>query len=103
LPDRQRGGFPQGARLRGEGVNVEKNELDTTAFKKMVERVVKDFPNIKVVGTTIRGVKSGLINDWSAIVWHDGKFYDGIQFESLEIEDRVGGGDGFASGLLMVS
>jgi len=81
-----------------EGVNVEKNELDTTAFKKMVERVVKDFPNIKVVGTTIRGVKSGLINDWSAIVWHDGKFYDGIQFESLEIEDRVGGGDGFASG-----
>jgi 2-dehydro-3-deoxygluconokinase len=81
-----------------EGVNVEKNELDTTAFKKMVERVVNDYPNIKVVGTTIRGVKSGLINDWSAIMWHDGKFYDGIEFANLEIEDRVGGGDGFASG-----
>ncbi|MCC7192435.1 MAG: sugar kinase [Phycisphaeraceae bacterium] len=81
-----------------QGVNVEKNELDTRAFKKMVERVVKDYPNIKVVGTTIRGVKSGLINDWSAIMWHEGTFYDGIQFDGLEIEDRVGGGDGFASG-----
>ena len=81
-----------------EGVDVEKGEIDTTAFKKMVTRVVNDFPNIKIVGTTLRGVKSALINDWSAIMWHDGKFYDGISFPGLEIEDRVGGGDGFASG-----
>ncbi|MCE9588981.1 MAG: sugar kinase [Planctomycetes bacterium] len=81
-----------------EGVDIDKGDIDTTAFKKMVERVVKDFPNIKVVGTTLRSVKSGLINDWSAIMWHDGKFYDGIKFAGLEIEDRVGGGDGFASG-----
>jgi len=81
-----------------EGVDVEKGEIDTRAFKKMVEKVVKDFPNIKVVGTTLRGVKSGLINDWAAIMWCDGTFYDGAQFNDLEIEDRVGGGDGFASG-----
>ena len=81
-----------------EGVDVEKGELDTTAFKKMVEQVVKDFPNIKVVGTTLRAVKSGLINDWTAILWHDGEFYEGVKFPGLEIEDRVGGGDGFASG-----
>ncbi|HEX8323365.1 MAG TPA: sugar kinase [Tepidisphaeraceae bacterium] len=81
-----------------EGVDIEKNELDTGAFKKMVERVVKDFPNIKIVGTTLRGVKTALINDWSAIMWADGKFYDGLSFADLEIEDRVGGGDGFASG-----
>jgi 2-dehydro-3-deoxygluconokinase len=81
-----------------EGVDVEKNELDTEAFKKMVERVVKDFPNVKVVGTTLRGVKTALINDWSAIMWNEGKFYDGLSFPGLEIEDRVGGGDGFASG-----
>ena len=81
-----------------EGVDVEKNELDTGAFKKMVERVVKDFPNVKIVGTTLRGVKTALINDWSAIMWTEGKFYDGISFPDLEIEDRVGGGDGFASG-----
>lgn len=81
-----------------EGVDVEKGKLDTTAFKNMVNKVVKDYPNIQVVGTTLRGVKSGLINDWSAIMWHEGKFYDGLEFPGLEIEDRVGGGDGFASG-----
>jgi 2-dehydro-3-deoxygluconokinase len=82
-----------------EGVDVEKGgALDTAAFKAMVNRVVKDYPNVKVVGTTLRGVKTALVNDWSAIMWHDGKFYDGPQFPDLEIEDRVGGGDGFASG-----
>jgi len=81
-----------------EGVDVEKGELDTSAFKRMVEKVVKDFPNIKVVGTTLRCVKSAGINDWSAIMWHEGAFYQGLQMPGLEIEDRVGGGDGFASG-----
>jgi len=81
-----------------EGVDVDKGKLDTTAFKQMVERVVADYPNIKVVGTTLRGVKTAQINDWSAIMWHDGTFYDGVAFPDLEIEDRVGGGDGFASG-----
>lgn len=81
-----------------EGVDIEKGELDTTAFKKMVEKVVKDYPNIKIVGTTLRGVKTAGINDWSAIMWHDGTFYEGLKMPGLEIEDRVGGGDGFASG-----
>jgi len=81
-----------------EGVDVEKGELDNTAFKAMVTRVVKDFPNIKVVGTTLRNVKTALVNDWSAIMWHEGTFYDGPSYPDLEIEDRVGGGDGFASG-----
>jgi 2-dehydro-3-deoxygluconokinase len=81
-----------------EGVDVEKGELDTTAFKNMVNKVVKDFLNVKVVGTTLRGVKSALVNDWSAILWTGGQFYDGPNYENLEIEDRVGGGDGFASG-----
>jgi 2-dehydro-3-deoxygluconokinase len=81
-----------------EGVDVEKGELDTSAFKAMVNRVVIDYPNVKVVGTTLRGVKTALVNDWSAIMWHDGTFYDGPSFRDLEIEDRVGGGDGFASG-----
>jgi 2-dehydro-3-deoxygluconokinase len=80
------------------GVDVEKGKLDTSAFKIMVERVVKDHPNVKAVGTTLRGVKSALINDWSAILWHEGKFYEGAKFSDAEIEDRVGGGDGFASG-----
>jgi 2-dehydro-3-deoxygluconokinase len=90
--------FEKSLGYHAEGVDVEKNEMDTAAFKRMVERVVKDHPNIKVVGTTLRGVKTALVNDWSAILYTDGKFYDGPKFEDLEIEDRVGGGDGFASG-----
>jgi 2-dehydro-3-deoxygluconokinase len=81
-----------------EGVDVEKGEIDTTAFKNMVNTVVKDFPNVKVVGTTLRGVRSAGINDWSAIMWSEGTFYEGLSMPGLEIEDRVGGGDGFASG-----
>ncbi len=82
-----------------EGVDIEKaGSLDVRPFKAMVERVVKDYTNIKVVGTTLRGVKTALVNDWSAILWTEGKFYDGPRYDDLEIEDRVGGGDGFASG-----
>jgi len=81
-----------------EGVNENLSALDTSAYKKMVEKVVKTYPNIKVVGTTLREVKSGLVNNWSAILWHDGQFYESRRFDNLEIEDRVGGGDGFSSG-----
>jgi 2-dehydro-3-deoxygluconokinase len=91
--------FEQVLGYQAEGVDVHKaGALDVGPFKKMVERVVKDFRNIKVVGTTLRGVKTATINDWSAIMWADGQFYDGPKFDDLEIEDRVGGGDGFASG-----
>jgi 2-dehydro-3-deoxygluconokinase len=72
--------------------------LDTSAYKKMVEKVVKAYPNVKVVGTTLREVKSGLVNNWSAILWSEGQFYESRRYDNLEIEDRVGGGDGFSSG-----
>lgn len=81
-----------------EGVDENLSALDTSAYKKMVEKVVKAYPNVKVVGTTLREVKSGLVNNWSAILWHDGQFYESRQYRDLEIEDRVGGGDGFSSG-----
>ena len=81
-----------------EGVDENLSALDTSAYKKMVEKVVKAYPNIKVVGTTLREVKSGLVNNWSAILWHEGQFYESRRYNDLEIEDRVGGGDGFSSG-----
>jgi len=80
------------------GVDENLSALDTSAYKKMVENVVKAYPNVKVVGTTLREVKSGLVNNWSAILYVDGKFFESRRFENLEIEDRVGGGDGFSSG-----
>jgi 2-dehydro-3-deoxygluconokinase len=81
-----------------EGGDEHLAALDTSAYKKMVEKVVKAYPNVKVVGTTLREVKSGLVNNWSAILWAEGKFYESRRFDNLEIEDRVGGGDGFSSG-----
>jgi 2-dehydro-3-deoxygluconokinase len=81
-----------------EGVDEHLSALDASAYKKMVEKVVKAYPNVKVVGTTLREVKSGLVNHWSAILWHEGQFYESRRYDNLEIEDRVGGGDGFSSG-----
>src|SRR6185369_7139475 len=70
--------FEQVLGYHAEGVDVHKaGALDVAPFKAMVERVVKDYSNIKIVGTTLRGVKTATINDWSAIMWADGKFYDG--------------------------
>ena len=81
-----------------EGADDSLSALDTSAYKQMVEKVVKTYPNVKVVGTTLREVRSGLINNWSAILYAGGKFYESRVFKDLEIEDRVGGGDGFSSG-----
>ena len=81
------------------GLDENLGVLPVESYKKMVEKVVAAFPNIQVVCTTLREVKSGLVNNWSGILWHGGKFYESRRFENLEIEDRVGGGDGFSSGI----
>jgi len=81
-----------------EGVSEDLSALDSSAYKRMVEKVVKTYPNVKVVGNTLREVKSGLINNWSAILHVDGQFHESRVYKDLEIEDRVGGGDGFSSG-----
>jgi len=74
--------------------------IDTKAFKKMIARVVKAYPNFKVVATTLRAAKTATRNDWGAICWHAGKFYESRKYTDLEILDRIGGGDSFASGLI---
>jgi 2-dehydro-3-deoxygluconokinase len=83
-----------------EGTTAELRELPVEAYKSMVLRVVKTFPNIQAVCTTLREVKSGLVNNWGGILWHDGQFSEARPFKDLEIEDRVGGGDGFSSGIV---
>ena len=82
-----------------EGTDANLRELPVAAYKRMVERVVRAYPNIQAVCTTLREVKSGLINNWGGILWHDGRFFEARGFKDLEIEDRVGGGDGFSSGI----
>jgi len=82
-----------------EGVDEAISEIETDAFKRMIQQAVTEFPNFQVAATTLRRVRTATRNDWSAILWHDGKMYDSQKFLELEILDRVGGGDSFASGL----
>ena len=82
------------------GVDENISKIEVTAFKKMIEQVVKAFPNFKATATTLRAVKSATRNDWGAICWAGGNFYEAPKREDLEILDRVGGGDSFASGLI---
>ena len=83
-----------------EGMDENISSIDIGKFKKMIEQAVSIFPNFKVTATTLCTVKSATINDWGAICWSDGKFYESIHRPDLEILDRVGGGDSFACGLI---
>jgi 2-dehydro-3-deoxygluconokinase len=83
-----------------EGVGKDFSKLDPGSFKNMIEKVVKEYPNFKAVATTLRNAKTATVNDWGAILFYNGKFFEAISRPNLEIFDRVGGGDSFASGLI---
>jgi len=82
-----------------KGLDEHISNVETEAFKKMIETVVKEFP-FKAVATTLRKAKTATFNDWGAICYEGGSFYEAKSRENLEIFDRVGGGDSFASGLI---
>jgi 2-dehydro-3-deoxygluconokinase len=83
-----------------EGVDENYSELDVRSFEGMIRRAVAEFPNFQVVATSLRNARTASINDWSAICYADGKLHQAPLRENLEIFDRVGGGDSFASGLI---
>jgi 2-dehydro-3-deoxygluconokinase len=83
-----------------EGLDQDYSELDVTNFRRMIEQAVQQFSNFKVVATTLRSAKTASRNDWGAVCYCDGRLYQARTREDLEIFDRVGGGDSFASGLI---
>ena len=83
-----------------EGNDANLKELNLDGYKKMINEAAKAYPNFKAVATTLRTVKTATVNDWSAICWADGEVYKAKDYNGLEIMDRVGGGDSFASGLI---
>ncbi|HSH09184.1 MAG TPA: sugar kinase [Oceanipulchritudo sp.] len=83
-----------------EGVDHNLSELPIESFKNMIKDATKAFPNFKATATTLRAVKTATINDWGAMAWMDGQFYQSKDYPALEILDRVGGGDSFASGFI---
>lgn len=74
--------------------------LDPANFGRMIEDVVAAYPNLRVVATTLRAARTATRNDWGAVCWSDGELYTATPRPDLEILDRVGGGDSFASGLV---
>lgn len=83
-----------------EGNDESLKELNLDGYKKMINQAAEAYPNFKAVATTLRTVKTATVNDWGAICWADGKIYKSKEYQGLEIMDRVGGGDSFASGLI---
>jgi 2-dehydro-3-deoxygluconokinase len=82
------------------GLDENHSRLDAAAFRKTIGRVVQEFPNLATVAITLRTAKTATVNDWGAICYHGGQFHEAKTRENLEIYDRVGGGDSFASGLI---
>ena len=86
----------------GEASDKDKNfsSIDKEGYEEMLRKTAELYPNLKVIATTLRTVKSASVNDWSALCFAEGKIWRSREYNSLEILDRVGGGDSFASGLI---
>ncbi len=82
------------------GLDEDHSKLEAGSFHRMIESARQHFPNFKVVATTLRNAKTATVNHWGAICYTDGEFYQAPMRENLEIFDRIGGGDSFASGLI---
>lgn len=88
----------KGLGIKGPEVAA-KSKLDPTIFFGMIDNVIKKYPQVKVVATTLREVHSTNRHSWSAVAWINGKTYQAPTAE-LDVYDRVGGGDGFAAGFI---
>ena len=86
--------------LKVEGLDEHISKIEIVAFQKMIRELVMDYPEVKVAATTLRAVRSATFNDWGAICWCGGEFYQAPTRQALEVLDRIGGGDSFASGLI---
>ena len=87
-----------GLGLKGQDVHS-KSKLDPASFFKMIEQVRANHPNVKLVATTLREVHSTNRHDWAAVLHLDGQNYVSPTIQ-LDVIDRIGGGDGFAAGLI---
>ena len=87
-----------GLGIQGPEVSA-KSKFDTSVFFQMIKQVQEQFPNIKMVATTLREVQSANRHQWGAVLWYDSQKFETPKAE-LTVLDRIGGGDGFATGLI---
>ena len=86
--------------IKAEGSSETYSNLDPESYKTVAKRVVKEYPNVQAVGTTLRNVKSALLNDWQTVMLYKGEYFVSRKYENLEVLDRTGGGDSFAAALI---
>ena len=82
------------------GIDEELQSLPRQGYEQMIQRAASEFPNFQAIATSMRTVKTATVNSWQALCWLEGELYQSTDYENLEIFDRVGGGDSFASGLI---
>ena len=86
--------------IRAEGTDENFSAIDPQSYRKVAEKVMKKYPHVQIVGTSLREVKTALLNNWQGCIMTKNGFFVSRKYENLEINDRVGGGDSFASGLI---
>ncbi|WP_437563405.1 PfkB family carbohydrate kinase [Sorangium sp. So ce542] len=91
--------FVAGLGFEISGVDTSYSQLDTSGFRRMISEVVAAYPNISVVATSLRTAKTASVNGWGGILYYKGELYE-VPQRDIEILDRVGGGDSFASGII---
>lgn len=81
------------------GAAGEEAPFDATSFTGVAGQVVKKFPNLRAIATTVRAIRSGLVNDWQGFLYTGGALHASRRYDNLEMEDRIGAGDGFCAGI----
>ena len=92
--------FEKGLGIAAEGADQTYSKLDPESYKTVVREATKRFANLRMVGTTLRDAKTGLLNDWRALLYDGSGFHLSRVYENLELVDRVGGGDSFSAALI---
>lgn len=86
--------------IKAEGTDENFSSIDPQNYRKVAEKVMEKYPHIKAVGTSLREVKTALLNNWQGCMMTKNGFFVSKKYENIEINDRVGGGDSFASGMI---
>jgi 2-dehydro-3-deoxygluconokinase len=92
--------FSAGLGYELEGVDDDLLELEVASYERLLARVIEDQPQLALVASTLRQARTATVNDWTAVCRTRGGFHIGPRLDGLEILDRIGGGDSFASGLI---
>lgn len=86
--------------IKAEGTDTNYSKVDPDNYRKVAEKVMETYPNVKIVGNSLREVKSAKLNNWQVVMMTEKGYFKSRRYEDVEIYDRVGGGDSFASSLI---